>query len=475
MRYNRCGETFLDAQFPQLVESLVRVPSVNGESERDFGEFFRSYLDARLPKSLVRIEVSDANQRPSFAVLKQGLSRDWLILLGHYDTVGVSSYGTLASLAFEPEALRQAIAKDPRLGEEERKDLCDDRWLWGRGALDMKAGIAVIVEVLRELQDQSLPSLALLIVPDEEGDSSGVKTSLPVLLKELKKRDARVGGVIKADFTENEAAIYAGTTGKMLLNAYVRGVSGHAGKPQAAISSASVLADLEITLRSYPHLSPPPVCLQTRTLCDHYSTQIPDEGWMYVNLLFREEEPEQVLEDLTETAKEEVGKKYGLPVTLLSFESSETPKKDPRLDALAAVRKSAVVPGIYFFLSPPFYAPVGADFSRESRLGKAVRRSIQNWNMSGLGPPTTLKRYYPFISDLSFFSSDMRLATAVQRRCPVSLDFLPLLSAKEKTPVFDIGPRGKGAHDWTERVDVRDAELRVKTIIEKTIMFYYEE
>jgi arginine utilization protein RocB len=57
----------------------------------------------------------------------------------------------------------------------------------------------------------------------------------------------------------------------------------------------------------------------------------------------------------------------------------------------------------------------------------------------------------------------------------VSLDFLPLLSAKEKTPVFDIGPRGKGAHDWTERVDVRDAELRVKTIIEKTIMFYYEE
>jgi arginine utilization protein RocB len=460
--------------FQQLVESLVRVPSVNGDSEAQFGTFLRGHLDARLGKSVVRLEVADSRQRPSFISLKPGASRDWIVLLGHYDTVGVSDYGALADLAFEPVRLREALKSDPRLTKRDREDIKDDRFIWGRGALDMKAGVALLAETVRELADHAPASLALVLVPDEEGDSSGIRTALPVLLQEIQDRGGRVAGVIKTDFTEDTGVVYAGTTGKLLLNAFVRGVSGHAGKPEAAISAASVLADLEAALRSFARITPPPACLHLQTLTGKYSTQIPSEGWMFVNLMIREERPQDILEDTLEVVRAGVGKKYDLPVVLLGFGSSEPAGDDPRRESLAAVRKTATEPGIYLYLTPPFYAPMSADFSRETRLGRAVRRSIQDWNRNRTGHRASLKPFYPYISDLSFFYSDEGTANFIQKHCPVSLDFRPLMSAKERVPVFDIGPFGMGAHRWTERVDIADAELRVKVLLKNTILCYYE-
>ncbi|MHA2620395.1 MAG: M20/M25/M40 family metallo-hydrolase [bacterium JZ-2024 1] len=451
------------------------MPSVNGESERSFANFFRGFLDATLPRSILRIESETSDLRPSFIALKPGHSRRWLVLLGHYDTVGVSDYGPLANLAFDPSRLRHSLRHDPRLSESDRRDLVDDRYMWARGALDMKAGIAVLLEVLSDLSTHPQASLALVVVPDEEGDSEGIKSALPVLLGELKARDGKIAGVIKADFTEKPGVLYAGTVGKLLLNLYVRGIAGHAGKPDTAVSAASVLSDLEHLIRRFSGVRSPSACLHLQTLIDRYSAQTPVEGWMYVNILVTEQQVGTLLNELVEVIQSRLGKKVGLPVNLLRFPEPRKTRDDPRQTALNVVRTNATAPGIYLYLSPPYYPSVAGKTSLDSLLGLAVRRSVYRWNAQKQGFKTSIKPFYPYISDLSFFGASPLEAKQVQSHCPIALGSLPFFGAKDKIPVFDIGPCGTGAHRWNERVNIEDAKSRVKSLIANTILHFYEE
>lgn len=480
MRYNRIGDDCLNVPFPELVRDLVRIPSINGQSEHQFGEFFRNLLDTIIPESLIRMEAEDREQRPAFIVLKSGQSRDWIILLGHYDTVGVSDYGELESLAFDPDALREALKREPRLTESERKEVEDLAFMWGRGALDMKAGIAALIEVIRALAQEPLPSVAMLVVPDEEGDSGGIRAALPVLLRELKDRRGRLAGVIKADFVEMAGAIYAGTIGKMLLNVYVRGIAGHAGKAKVAVSATSVMADIERFLaRSRPLVNPAPVCLHMETLNPQYSTQTPVEGWMFFNILSASSARaggsalHEILEASAEGTERVIGKKYGLPVRLLRFDRVNRAEGEPRRAALEWVRQIARDPGIYLYLSPPYYAPIGSSSVLSSRLGECVMRVSKRWNKAGRKPRIYLKPEYPFISDLSFFTTDAKTARTMQRFSPVALDNEPIVPGNRTVPVFDIGPYGQGGHSWKERVNVVDAEHRVTPLIQEVIREYY--
>ena len=97
--------------------------------------------------------------RPVVWALRRGRSPATVVLLSHYDTVGVEEYASLdpaagARIAFDPDALRgrlvssslaspAAVAADL---EEERR--APGTWMFGRGALDMKSGVAAGVTAL---------------------------------------------------------------------------------------------------------------------------------------------------------------------------------------------------------------------------------------------------------------------------------------------------------------------------------------
>src|SRR5689334_6779915 len=170
-----------------LAERLIALESVSPDpaGERRCAAAIR----AELPRGLERGEWRTADGRPVIWALLEGGSRQTVILIGHYDTVGFDEYEALgdpagASVALRPGELRtRLLALDPEsLSATVRGDLDQERrdpgsWLFGRGALDMKAGLAAGIAVLESLhQDRAALEGSVLFVacPDEENQSAGM-------------------------------------------------------------------------------------------------------------------------------------------------------------------------------------------------------------------------------------------------------------------------------------------------------------
>ncbi len=417
---------------------LVRRPSVNGQHEESFSEWLAGFLREVLPRAQIREKQIPGHGR-AFLVTGHADGRP-VLLLGHFDTVDVEDYGPLSGIAWEPDALRDAIPDVFELTPGQEADLKDPRYLWGRGALDMKAGIALLLLVFREAQQHNWP-VALLLVPDEEGDSMGARLAVPWALQQLPEP----WGVIKADFTEERGAIYFGTIGKVLLNVLVRGRSTHAGDPGAGVPSIRVAAELvRVAARAW---KPEPVCLLFRDLAPRYSTQVPPFTWLAINVLLQNEDPREVLLRFQEVFSARVGQKYGLPVAILEWGQPLPPHGEPRFQARDLAVQSISEPGIYLFFSPPFYPAVAPS---SSPFHQVIRRVVRRWNRRQ-EMRFRIRSFYPFISDLSFFQAQDAVWRAWRRHSPVDVPFeAPSLSL----PVADIGPFGQGSHSWAERVDL---------------------
>ncbi len=111
----------------RLLKKLLAIPSVNGrDDEGKAAEFLCDYLKgAGIPARVQRLDERHANV---VAVLEGGDSEHPLIWNGHLDTV---PYGNL-----------EEWHMDPAVPEEK------DGFLYGRGASDMKSGLAAMVYAL---------------------------------------------------------------------------------------------------------------------------------------------------------------------------------------------------------------------------------------------------------------------------------------------------------------------------------------
>ncbi|MEO7001112.1 MAG: M20/M25/M40 family metallo-hydrolase, partial [Ktedonobacterales bacterium] len=146
----------------------------------------------------------------------RGASPQTIVLLGHFDVVGVDDYGALRDFAFDPEALSQGealarlIAITPGLGDDLAAHPGD--WLLGRGVVDMKSGVAANIAVLRRIvalkRAGRLPISALLLAtPDEENESAGVLQGVRLLLRLREQHILDYLGAINTDYT---TALYPG-------------------------------------------------------------------------------------------------------------------------------------------------------------------------------------------------------------------------------------------------------------------------
>ena len=145
-----------------LAERLIAVPSVSPDpdGESRCGET----LAAHLPVETVHGVWTLPDGRPVVWALLEGRSPRTVILLGHYDTVSARGFAAPDSegeaLAFDPHRLRERLLERRRRGErfdpvldadlalEEREP---GTWLFGRGSLDMKAGLAAGVAAMEAL------------------------------------------------------------------------------------------------------------------------------------------------------------------------------------------------------------------------------------------------------------------------------------------------------------------------------------
>ena len=285
----------------------------------------------------------------SALVQGKGNSKDTLILLGHMDTVDIQDFGVLQKYAFDPYEYTNRL--DPEsLPEDAKKDLLSKKWLFGRGIMDMKCGVAMQMAVLEEYsaREDFDGNLLFIVVPDEESNSTGILAGIPFLNRLIAERSLNPLTVLNCEPNfgaypgDDNKYVYLGTAGKLLPGFYFVGKECHVGESLAGVNANLIAAEFMRRLDVNTELSDavdgevtvPPTCLKYKDLKLLYSAQTPVASVAYYNLQTLRMSPKQALDKFRLLAEEAIGaavervrvegEKYkalsGLPVKSIRFQ-----------------------------------------------------------------------------------------------------------------------------------------------------------
>ena len=493
----------------ELAEWLVSQPSVNGDknsenamAERIALELTRLGLDAGFWRT-------GEGRRSVWALSLNNESPDVYVLLSHYDTVGLAEYASagLAHIAFDSNALADRFAAGG-FGADLGTDARSGDYAFGRGALDMKSGIAAQISALARK-----PSANVLFVscPDEEAGSTGILSALGPMLELAAERGLRYRAVINSDYTapcypgDTSKYIYLGAIGKLLPSVLIAGITSHVGEPYQGIDACFLAAELVRDVSLNPDLcdrvgaevSVPPLALRSRDLKTTYDTQTAFQSHVFINVMTYSQSPSRVLHKIRALAESAAlralerrrtsyesyskGRKVAPPAeltpTVLLYEdlpaecrteATRTATEvlpvgtDPREVSLTIVRQAARLakverPFMVVYLSPPYYPHVHTpeEGFRDEMQAFATANGFE------------LRDFYPYISDVSYVggAGDRAHLRAIAANIPQWEAPLLGYGLPESAmhglgcPIVTVGPRGKEAHGLGERVEKASIQL----------------
>src|SRR5699024_4987725 len=135
--------------------------------------------------------VNDHHERYNVLAFVKGTkkpSNRTVVIIGHMDTVGVDDFNKYHKEAFQPDELMETL-HDEVIPEAVRTQLNSGDWLFGRGVLDMKSGVASNMYLLQYYAthpEELTGNLVLVSECDEEDGSHGILSTIKTL-KEWKK------------------------------------------------------------------------------------------------------------------------------------------------------------------------------------------------------------------------------------------------------------------------------------------------
>ncbi|WP_422486754.1 M20/M25/M40 family metallo-hydrolase [Gudongella sp. DL1XJH-153] len=470
--------------------------------------------------------IDDSVGRKSLMVTingKKGNDNKTLVFVGHTDTVGISDYGELKEFATKPYELTEKL-KEVTISPEAKADLDSGNYLFGRGIFDMKFGVATLMAMMEEFAknvDELEGNLIFAAVCDEEGNSAGMLSVVPELVRQRKEKGYDYLAVVDTDYSapryvgDETRYIYVGTVGKLMPSFYITGKETHVGEPYKGLDPNQIASEItrEFNLNmdycdnADGEVSLPPISLRQQDLKTEYSVQIARYAYLYFNYATHNSTPDQVMmkmkdgaskafqnvidslnaeykeyakqsnypfeqlpwkarvmsyEELLEKVRAEKGEEVDKRIEELSEVLLNDPEVDERIFALRMVEMvqgmwSDKDPVIIGYFSPPYYPHIfvkGED-EREKKLISAVDKAIAN---AGDQYNIVNKKFYPYISDLSYAAAP-REEKAVETlkvnmpgfgvRYSLPLDDMQALNL----PVVNIGPFGKDAHKFTERLE----------------------
>lgn len=518
----------------EIARRLVQWRSETGTpGEASFADRFRALLNEipyfqQNPQNVRLVDShGDPLTRSVVAVVRgTGLAagRRTLAMAGHFDTVAVDNYHDLAELACECEELKHALVADLSSGralseQEDRAlaDLLSGDFIPGRGMLDMKSGVAVGVALLERFAEKAdrNGNLMLIITPDEERESRGMRSlrnALPALAQEW---DLDIAAALNMDVTSDQGegaegrSVYAGTIGKLLPFALVIGCSSHASYPfegvSAQIIAASILSRFEgnasLADRDDIDISPPPICLEARDLRDGYEVTTPERFWLAFNWLYHAMTPAELFarfqSEVQQGAEQAIARFSGQAQAFseLTGKSAGAVAPQPRLVSFAELKQAASL-----MVGEQFDALYAAKEQSLSGIDNplSVSRQLTDWlvgvaklsgpaivtGFAGLNYPSSRlqpdvpndvalqqaidaaraetahlrsytvqwKPHFQGISDMSFLGQAAVNSDIVSSNTPVSrLIDIPPENAL-RFPVVNIGPWGREFHQRLERV-----------------------
>jgi arginine utilization protein RocB len=462
--------------------------------------------------------IGDGRYFVTALVKKSEETRDTIILVSHFDVVDVQDYGAWKDVAFSPEELTKRFYEHKEhLPSEVQDDLEKDEWLFGRGVMDMKCGLSLHMSLIEQACSGKFQgNLLLLAVPDEEVNSAGMRAAVPVLVEMAEKYHLNYKLVLNSEpmFTrypgDQTNYIYTGSIGKVLPGFYCYGKETHVGEPLAGLNANVMVSQLtnELELNTDfcetfgGEVSPPPTNLFQTDLKEDYSVQIPHRAVTLFNLFLQKKSMNEITSSLLELAKraaKRIEERYhhqavrfaqleksvprSLSVNVFTFAElrnkavdmfglekveqleksvlTNENNKDDRERTIELVDKLGILckdlaPMIVLFYAPPYYPAVNS--SDEPLIQHIVAR-LTEYADKKHHVQLVQQHYFGGISDLSYVGLQQPLSAlqSLTGNMPLwnrgyDLPFAAL--EKFNVPVLNVGPVGRDAHKWTERLNV---------------------
>ncbi|EQB36038.1 hypothetical protein M948_13460 [Virgibacillus sp. CM-4] len=511
-------------ELTDLLCSLVNYQSITGSNaEIALAEYMYHLFEQ---KPYFQANPSDLNLHPLndgrrllTAFVRSKINTDkTIILLSHFDVVEVNDYGSLQNLAFHPKELTKEMLKiKDKLSETIQQDLNNGDWLFGRGTMDMKAGLSLHLSMLEKaMHGEFEGNLLLLTVPDEEVNSKGMLTALPVL-QEIKEKEqltylACLNGEPMFSKYPGDSAyyVYTGSIGKILPGFYCYGKESHVGEPFSGINPNLMISFLSQQLelneafieKIGEEITPPPISLMQRDLKENYSVQTPQAAIAMYNILYLKQSLHEINSKLLHGAMvaasqiesyvlekadyfSEIATDFKMPpvtVNVMMYEElyQEAVKRNGKdevvrrqnllvsqrnqgdrdfstllVQDLASMCKD-LAPMIILFYSPPFYPAVTSDNDLYIR---GVMQHIKDYTEKNFQVALTVSEFFTGLSDLSFIGPPS--TTSQMKHLTLNMPLqnngfnLPEDVMQQLTmPILNIGPLGRDPHQWTERLEL---------------------
>lgn len=485
------------------------------------------------PDDLNVSEVDHGRQVVS-ALYKHTKVQDTVVLISHFDTVQFEEYGSFKHLATKPDELTKAFLGNPSLlNASAKQDLQTGDYLFGRGIMDMKMGLALHMQLLERAIAEEWPiNLLLVTVPDEEVNSAGMRQAVKHLAALKKARDLNIVLFLNSEpsFSQDpndlREYIYSGTIGKIMPAALFYGKETHVGEPLKGITAPFMSAFLTMEMEwnerfkeeAFGETTPLPVSLQLKDLKDLYSTQTPYRAASLFNVFLFKRSAEEIMvifEAIAKTAMSKCQKRYDEICTrngvkgvgqirvlryedlqkyaiqklgqekvdeiiesIVKNDAFDDREKSLRIADQFMIHCQELAPALVLLFAPPYYPP--ANSSNHPLVKSAV--SLLLGEAKKMDIPLQQIHYFNGICDLSYCQfNESKDWKSYENNTPVwgktytiPFDEIATIDA----PVLNVGPFGKDAHQISERLHIKSGLEEMPKMLEKLIRFissYQEE
>lgn len=311
-----------------FTKQLVEIESiVNTQGEKEIAQAIYTLISSfpyfvENPNFVTKVDTIDDHMERSnvlaFVKGSKGKSNKTIILMGHMDTVGIDDYNHLKNQATNPDELMELL-KNENLPPLVQEHLDSEDWIFGRGILDMKSGLASHLYLLKyysEHPHELEGNLLFLAECDEEDGSHGILSALKTLKAWKEEHSFDYIGAINADFVsprfegDENRYLYKGTVGKLLPSFFITGAETHVGSCFEGLDPNFLAAELTKQINYNPDLcneahgeiTVPPVSLKQTDLKPSYTVQTALSAYVYYNFFIYSWSPKEVLEKLEHQA-----------------------------------------------------------------------------------------------------------------------------------------------------------------------------